>query len=278
MSKNRNALMRFYECFCQRQKIKSMSKNRNALMRFYYGLITYSFDLCYKDRQVILMEYKLVRSNRKTTAIHIRNGHVEVRAPLNKPLEDIDFFVISKMMWIKEKLSTQRSLIARRDEFVVDYGSMLMWRGQEYPVVKRKGNRAGFDGEGFYMPPGLSPEVIKSTCVKIYRKLAYDHFVLRTNHFAAIMNQTPQQVKINSAKTRWGSCSSNKNINFSWRLGMASDEIIDYVIVHELAHLAEMNHSWKFWAIVEGVMPDYESCIAGLKILQRRLACEDWGV
>ena len=91
------------------------------------------------------------------------------------------------------------------------------------------------------------------------------------------MNVTPIAVKVNSAKTRWGSCSGRNSINFSWRLIMADDDVIDYVIVHELAHIKEHNHSDRFWAVVASVLPDYKMRQAKLKILQKKLASEDWG-
>ncbi|MCL2342290.1 MAG: M48 family metallopeptidase, partial [Firmicutes bacterium] len=98
----------------------------------------------------------------------------------------------------------------------------------------------------------------------------------KTAAFAEQMGLKPRAVKINSAKTRWGSCSALKNLNFSWRLAMADDGVIDYVVVHELAHLREMNHSARFWAIVAGVLPDYRERQKRLKALQKRLGNEDW--
>ena len=77
-------------------------------------------------------------------------------------------------------------------------------------------------------------------------------------HYSKILNVFPRRVSINTAKTRFGSCSSNGNLNFSCRLGLYPHEAIEYVCVHELAHLKEMNHSPKFWAIVESVLPDYK--------------------
>ena len=79
----------------------------------------------------------------------------------------------------------------------------------------------------------------------------------RVAYFAHLMGVAPAQVKITGARTRWGSCSGKGNLNFSWRLMLAGEAEIDYVVVHELAHLREMNHSPRFWAVVEAVLPDY---------------------
>jgi len=80
----------------------------------------------------------------------------------------------------------------------------------------------------------------------------------RVAHFAAVMGVRPTAMRITSAQTRWGSCSSRGSVNFSWRLMLCDDDVIDYVVVHELAHLREMNHSPCFWAIVAQVLPDYK--------------------
>ncbi|MCL2404061.1 MAG: M48 family metallopeptidase, partial [Defluviitaleaceae bacterium] len=172
-----------------------------------------------------------------------------------------------------EKQALQATL---KDGFVVDYGSQISWRGKIYPIAMRNGNKAGFDGAEFYMPQGLDTGQIKTTCVHIYKRLALIYFTERVGYYSKKMGVVPSAIKVNSAKTRWGSCSSKKSINFSWRLAMADDDVIDYVIVHELAHLTEMNHSSRFWAVVAGVLPDYNSRQTRLKALCERLVNQNW--
>lgn len=79
----------------------------------------------------------------------------------------------------------------------------------------------------------------------------------RTAYYAAVMGVTYGRITLREQKTRWGSCSSKGNLNFNWKLGLMPDQILDYVVVHELAHRIEMNHSERFWKIVEQVLPDY---------------------
>jgi len=223
-----------------------------------------------------MINYTLIRSNRKTTAIYVRGGDVEVRAPLKMPKRDIERFISEKEQWIRETLASQQNQAEKKASFAIDYESSILFRGSPYPIIARGGTQAGFDEKSFYMPPGLIPEQIKSTCVKLYKMLAKNHISHRVVFFAKQMGVAPTAVKINSAKTRWGSCSSQRSLNFSWRLIMAEDDIIDYVVVHELAHIKEMNHSARFWAVVEGVLPDYQGCKSKLKELQQRLVGEDW--
>ena len=222
------------------------------------------------------MDIIVKRTNRTSIGIYIREGKVEVRAPYQCPQESIDKFLGPKMDWIQKHLATSQANLESRKNFVIDYGSEVLLWGQPYPIVAKEGNRAGFDGKVFYIPPGFDPSPIKELIIKTYTTLAKLHFKNRVAHFTPIMGLSPTGVKVNSAKTRWGSCSSKKTLNFSWRLIMASEYIIDYVIVHELAHIYEMNHSAKYWAVVERFMPDYKQRMAELKDFGTKLHLEDW--
>lgn len=223
-----------------------------------------------------MTDYTLTRTKRKTVALYVRNGSVEVRAPLKMPKHDIDCFVTSKEKWITAKLANLREQEIRRESFSLDYGDTVTYRGSQCPIEAKDGNRIGFDGGRFYMLPNLTTEQIKATCIQIYRMLAKRDLTEKVLFYAKQMSVMPDTVKINGAKTRWGSCSAKKSLNFSWRLIMADDDAIDYVVVHELAHLTEMNHSMRFWAIVEGVFQDYSKRQNQLRALQRRLAVEIW--
>jgi len=223
-----------------------------------------------------MIEYTLIRSKRKTLALYIRNGVLEARAPLKLSVEEIDRFILSKEKWIKPKLSKSIEIQDKREGFKLQYGDLIAYRNKLYPIVAKTGGRAGFKNGEFFMSPDLSSEDIKFTCECVYRLLAKYDITQKVLHFSKQMNVKPVAVKINGAKTRWGSCSTRKTLNFSWRLIMADDELIDYVVVHELAHIMQMNHSDKFWDIVEKVLPDYMCRENRLKELQKRLIIEGW--
>ena len=256
------------------------------------------------------MEYTLIRQSRKTIGIYIKNGGVEVRAPHKVSKVEIDKFVAAKEKWIAEKLAVSQERQEKRQEFTVSYGSMLLWRGEEFPLVGDSGSdRIWRDDRGFHFPPSLDEEGLKYNVIRLYKICAKNYLIERVRHFAEIMGDMPSDVKVTEAKTRWGSCSKRipqkakktnpyaplsiskmlKNIqaaagapvygvNFSWRLMMAEDDVIDAVVVHELAHIKEMNHSPAFYGIVKSVLPDYDKRDAKLKILSKRLGCEDWGI
>ncbi len=91
-----------------------------------------------------------------------------------------------------------------------------------------------------------------------YFKAAQEYFPKRVEYYANLLNVTIGRITIREQKTRWGSCSSKGNLNFNWRLMLAPEEVRDYVVLHEVAHRKEMNHSEDFWEIVGTTMPDYE--------------------
>ena len=89
------------------------------------------------------------------------------------------------------------------------------------------------------------------------RELARQRITRRVEYFAPLVGVTYNRIFIKEQKTRWGSCSSLGNLNFNWKLILLNEELLDYVVVHELAHRKQMNHSPTFWAEVERVLPDY---------------------
>lgn len=89
-------------------------------------------------------------------------------------------------------------------------------------------------------------------------RLARSIFTRKTAYYASIMQVTYGRISIREQKTRWGSCSAQGNLNYNWRLILAPEEVLDYIVVHELAHRKEMNHSKAFYAIIESILPNYK--------------------
>ncbi|MCH2189035.1 M48 family metallopeptidase, partial [Candidatus Gracilibacteria bacterium] len=107
--------------------------------------------------------------------------------------------------------------------------------------------------------------------IEAYKKEAKEILTRKAAHYAQKHHLAYNSIRITSAKTRWGSCSSKKNLNFSYRLMMTPEFVQDYVVVHELAHLLHMNHSKKFWSQVESMYPDYKQAEKWLKENSRDL-------
>ena len=164
------------------------------------------------------MTYDVIRSSRKTVSLEIRkDGSVLVRAPQRMSKREIEQFVSEHEDWIRKH---QAMVKARRDE-AADV-------------------------------PRLTTEEIHALADRAMQVIPE-----KVRHYAPLVGVTWGRITIRNQKTRWGSCSAKGNLNFNCLLMLMPDEIVDYVVVHELAHRKEMNHSPAFWAIVEGVLPDY---------------------
>ena len=224
-----------------------------------------------------MIPYTLMRSRRKTVAIHItKDAAVEVRAPLKMPKTYIDKFIMEKEKWIEKHLVKREGINQTKSAHILNYGDNVLLGGYLYPIRARDGKRAGFDGECLYMPPGFTPDEVKRAVIQIYKLTAKRIIQEKVNEHLQIIGVAPTAIRITGAKTRWGSCSGKNSINFSWRLAMADNDVIEYVIVHELCHIKEHNHSPHFWAAVESVMPDYKARQKRLKLLQKNLAIQNW--
>ncbi len=169
------------------------------------------------------MEYQLVKSDRKTMAIQVGiDGTVTVRVPKRCSKKLIEDFVQEHRTWICKK---QEELGRRAREREKRREGMPEWSQEDYQQHRTAAGR-------------------------VLRE--------RAEYFARQMGVSFERISIRDQKTRWGSCSTRGNLNFNWRLILAPLEILDYVVVHELAHRKEMNHSERFWRLVAQVLPDYQ--------------------
>ncbi|MCL1914019.1 MAG: M48 family metallopeptidase [Eubacteriaceae bacterium] len=222
--------------------------------------------------------YTLIRTKRKSIAIYVKDAQVLVRAPLAASKKYIDTFVESNGEWINSRLAEAKEKLVERQQFSLTYGDSVPYWGREIQIVAGEGDSYGYDREtdSFYMPPNMDDGEIKSVCIQIYRMIGKADLIQQTVWYANKMGVKPKDIKVSSAKTRWGSCSAKQNLNFSWRLLAGDSYVIDYVIVHELAHLKEMNHSPNFWRIVGRILPDYKKRMDALNTLHDKLSRQNW--
>lgn len=165
--------------------------------------------------------YEIIRSSRKTLAIQVTaEGSVRVRAPKQMPLSVIEKFLTEKESWVLKHLQKKKESAKN----------------------------------GFFQ----NQSVLSDAERRRYREIARDIFTQKTAYYAQIMNVTYGRISIREQKTRWGSCSGDGNLNFNWRLIFAPEEVLNYIVIHELAHRREMNHSPAFYKVVSEVMPDYK--------------------
>ncbi len=201
---------------------------------------------------------EIIRSKRRTMAIIIqRDGKVIVRAPLKTPEKTIRAFVESKSGWINEKKAQALppALLTVRQ---FKAGEKFPLLGQEHALSLVENQEAALKFEaGFFLKQKYLPQAL-IVFEQWYRVAALKILTGRVVELAQKFGLRYQKIRITAARTRWGSCSSRGTLSFTWRLVMAPLEVVDYVVIHELAHLKVQNHSARFWAEVERMLPDYK--------------------
>jgi predicted metal-dependent hydrolase len=205
----------------------------------------------------ILIE-KIVRSRRRTIALVITSeARLIVRAPLKASAKMIDDLIREKQGWIRKTVAKMK----QRPQAVVhayEEGEIFWFLGRAYPLHFVDDGRAVIERtDRLCVSLSLKPD-IRHHLKHWYREEAEKEIRSRCMWFSMTTGYSPASVRISDARQRWGSCASTGGLNFSWRLIQAPLDIVDYVIVHELVHLKQHDHSNKFWAKVKEVMPDYE--------------------
>lgn len=200
----------------------------------------------------------LVRAKRRTIALIVeRDGSLTVRAPRRATLNDIYGFIAEKTDWILRSREKLKAIKPIPKKAYVD-GERFLLLGQEYELRLVPPQRPALKFDSRFTLSTSAQERGELAFTKWYKTQALTIFTERVNHYANLHGLIPKEVKVNSAKTRWGSCTSAGTLNFTWRLVMAPLVVIDYVVLHELAHLKVKNHSPRFWKLVESLCPDFK--------------------
>jgi predicted metal-dependent hydrolase len=209
------------------------------------------------------IDYRLIRSRKrkKTIAVRInRQGTVEVLAPDRLPQSEIEAFLDRKKSWINRKTAEFHARKGAAPSLQMDRD--VHYLGERYPLFSDKTLPMGkpglhWDGTAFHLYCREAGDR-RALLARWYASQAKVVFPGRVFHHGKIMGVFPSAVRITSARYRFGSCSVAKRISLSWRLLMAPWWVIDSVIIHELSHLTELNHSSRFWCRVRTFCPDYE--------------------
>lgn len=201
---------------------------------------------------------ELKRSKRKTMSLEItRDARLIVHAPVKLSLEQIYYFIRQKRDWIRNKQEHFRKNGGGFQRKDFRQGEDFLYLGESFPLVEVKGkSKLKLSGRQFEI--GIDRKNRRREFEKWFRKQAAEVIKEILARHIISKNLKVSSVKINNARRRWGSCSSKGNINFSWRLVMAPQDVIEYVVVHELAHLKHKNHGVEFWKEVEAWFPAYK--------------------
>lgn len=216
--------------------------------------------------------YELKRARRRSIGFVVGSEGLRVSAPRWLPQEDIERALVQKSNWILRKLVEQRERARRVAAARIEWrdGAGMNYLGTRL-TLRLGAAQAGvtLDEEAqllhLHLPVLSSEDEVREAVQAWLKRRARALFEPRCAYFAAALGVQMTSLRLSSAQTRWGSASADGSIRLNWRLIHFSPAIIDYVVAHELAHLREMNHSPRFWAVVASVLPDYERARAQLR-------------
>lgn len=210
--------------------------------------------------------YTLKRSGkRRSIGLRIDDRGLTVSIPLRASEKWLHSVLQDKAFWVLEKLDGWQACkppeIRWQDGEKIDYlGELLELRVAQSlfatPAHHRNKELWVFVADDNHIEQSVS---------EWYRQQAEQLFVRRVAYFSPLLNVIPREVKLSEAKTQWGSCTAQGSVRLNVQLIKLPERLIDYVVVHELAHLRELNHSASFWRVVESVCPDYAGLRAELK-------------
>ncbi|MBI4989556.1 MAG: M48 family metallopeptidase [Rhodocyclales bacterium] len=205
-----------------------------------------------------IVDYRLIRSSRRSLGMTIDQRGLRVGASPRTSLADIERFLRLNAAWVLKKLDEWHGHGKARHLAICD-GALLPVLGEDCVVrIEPGANRVCWIGHTLILQARPDAD-LRQLARRALRNRALEIFRERAAHYAAQLRRPLPRVALSNAQTRWGSCSEKTGIRLSWRLIHAPPRLLDYVVAHEMAHLVEMNHSPRFWAVVERLCPDYRA-------------------
>ena len=216
------------------------------------------------------VEYRFARRRRRTLGITVDAGGLRVAAPLRAPWREIEAFLRDKERWILRKLD-EWAATPRGAVLAGASGEMLPLFGVPYVLEIGKGRRGvePRDARLVITVPQRSRPL--DLLIAWLKQRALQALTPRVAHYAAVLNLRAPRVTLSNARTQWGVCSADGAIRLSWRLVHLEPVLADYVVAHEVAHLVEMNHSRRFWALLERLYPGWRGAREGLELANATL-------
>lgn len=219
---------------------------------------------------------QVIRSKRQKTAeVRVENGIVSIVVPVDLSQDRIEKILVNKSKWIRHKIVLHnRSMPVQPKEYVS--GESVTYLGKNYRlkvVEAPEGSVKLINGRmQVALPQGMkAPHAVKAALVEWYKEHAQANFRTRVERYAPIVGVQPNNIEARSFKARWGSCHLSGDIQYNWKIIIAPNRIVDYVVVHELCHLKQHDHSPKFWKLVGQVIPEYIECREWLRMHGRTL-------
>lgn len=213
-----------------------------------------------QGQEVAYTLFRVRRRKRMTVQVNAQ-GELHVRIPWRVTLSQTEHFIQDQAAWVLERLRHVRHVMDNKpvlQEGVVlpflDTSLCVCYQPVQIRPVFREDNRL------WVATAQRSPQAMAVALESWYRQQAREYFLARLETWSIPLGVRFERLTIRDQKSRWGSCSSKKNISLNWRLMFLPSVVVDYVVVHELCHVRHMNHSPDFWAMVAGFVPEYVAC------------------
>ena len=212
---------------------------------------------------MLTFQTHIIRSNRKTVAMQIdTHGMVVIKAPLRFPPKNIQRFIQQNKDWIQKRLVKIQQHPQTKREY--KHGETFLYLGKEHIIEVGEHKSISVKDEKILFPHFLAFRMQKEM-ESWYIQQAKNLISTQLEYYAKQMNLSYTSVTFSDTKSSWGSCSHDNALQFNWRLIMTPLLVINYVIIHELTHTIEKNHSFFFWTKVRSVNPSYKQQIKWLK-------------
>jgi len=221
--------------------------------------VTETVDLDLGGRTVQVAVKRSALARRISLRIDPARGAV-LMLPVKARLAEGERFLLAHRVWLAERLARLPGPVALAD------GATVPLLGVPHPVRHVPGARRGVWVEDSEILVSGLPEHVGRRTADFLKTEAKRLIAPRAQDMAARLGRKPGRITVKDTKSRWGSCSSSGDLAFSWRLVLAPEQILDYVVAHEVAHLVQMNHSPAFWAVVESLVGDHRPARRWLKI------------
>jgi predicted metal-dependent hydrolase len=218
-----------------------------------------------------IVEYRLMRVRRRSIGMHIALDGLTVRAPRWVTIREIEAALVDHARWILRSLDAWCA--RRRDTMPRAWvsGAPIVYQGRDLALALLRAREHAVSADLVHLtirhPEPHDETAVATLVIDWLRAEAMRYALPRVAAYAARVRSKPPPVKLSNARSEWGSCNHRGELRLSWRLAQLPPALADYVIAHEVAHLAELNHSPKFWAVVEKLYPGHDAA---------RRALDDW--
>jgi predicted metal-dependent hydrolase len=216
-----------------------------------YSGQTIGFEIKYKNRTSMSISIDLY-------------GNVEVQAPKGISDERVVQALEGKWEWIQQKLKEMKDRTHGPTVKTYEHGETFLYLGNEYPIqishdINAEQDHVVFEEEKLHIfVKQLEDEKIKQALKRFYYQQCKMLVERSIKTYQSNFKSKPRSIRITDNKTNWGTCDSRQQLTFNWRLAMAPQSVIDYVVVHEMCHMVHLNHDRSFWRLVGKILPDYK--------------------